>query len=210
MLQQYLLFMVTKKNYILACAIITALLFIEANCTKFPIDCANTKYSFELPVKGFPNKDTIYVGDTIELNINEATIFKDGFTGEMIDYSGAENLGTALVFQYFDSTQNNWIDAVDSFNFQLINGIELRKTKLVIEYRFIEVTGRFQFKLFVLPQKSGLFRLFFSNSNNTFRSSDKCTKASFAINFTETNHNRHLVGYTGPNVPGGDLNFYVK
>ena len=32
----------------------------------------------------------------------------------------------------------------------------------------------------------------------------------YVINFKETNHNRHLVGYTGPDLPGADLNFYVK
>jgi hypothetical protein len=203
--------MKTKEIHtIIALALISGFLFINAKCNKSPFDCANTKYSFDLPVKAFPNKDTIKVGDTIWLEINEPTSFKDGRTGEMIDYRSAQNLGTALGFQYYDISQTNWLDAVDSFEFKIKTGIELKKTTLAIEYRFEEINNRYLFALMVIPKKKGLYRLVFSNSNNTFRSSNKCTKANFTINFKETNHNRHLVGYTGPDLPGGDLNFYIK
>lgn len=86
----------------------------------------------------------------------------------------------------------------------------IKVTSLHIQYRFSEQNSMYVFKLGVVPKQQGLFRLVFSNSGNTCRKSDKCTKANFSINFKETNHNRHLVGYLGPDVLGGDLNFYVK
>jgi hypothetical protein len=201
---------IKNRSIVTAGAILTAFLFIKANCTKLPFDCAKTVYSFQLSVKASPDKDTINVGDTIWLEINEPTLIRDGISGEMIDYSGTSNLGSALSFSFRDTVINQWVDAANRFKFSLEKGVELRVTQLVVEYQFFEENQHFRFKAGIIPQQKGLHRLLFSSSNNTFRSTDKCTKASFAINFKETNHNRHLVGYTGPDVPGGDLNFYVK
>ena len=112
----------------------------------------------------------------------------------------------------YDSVTKNWLDAVNQFFFFLSKGRESNSTnlKLYKEYLFSEQNGIYLFKLGVVPKLHGLFRLVFSNSNNTYRKDDKCTKANFIIDFKETNHNRHLVGYVGLDVPGGDLNFYVK
>jgi hypothetical protein len=204
--------METKQNFIIAGSVIAALMFIEANCTKFPIDCADTKYSFELPVKAFPNKDTIHVGDTIWLEINEPTLIRDGRTGEMIDYSGTSNLGTALSFSFRDIAINQWIDGANRFNFILDKGIELKKNPLDIQYRFIEQSGRYVFKLGVIPKENGLHCLLFSNSNNTYRNSDKCTKAGFTINFRDTDQHYYLSpSYTGQTgLVGGDYYFFVQ
>jgi len=201
----------TNKN-MLAVSLFTASLFLQqCSCTKtLGLDCAEIKYSFELPVKGYPDKDSISTGDTIWLEINESTSFKDDQSGQMIDYSNAGNIGSALGFQIYDSIQQNWYPAISQFLFLLTKGKELKRTPLDIEYSFAEETGRYLFKLGVIPKVKGLYRIVFSNSNNTYRNNDKCTKANFIINFKETNHNRHLTGYTGPDVPGGDLNFYVK
>ena len=192
--------------------IMTALLFTKANCTKFPIDCANTIYSFELAVKAFPNKDTIGIGNTIWLEINEPTLIRDGITGEMIDYSGTSNLGSAVSFLYWDKQLNTWVESSSRFNYLLKKGIELRKTSLVIEYRFIEENGHYLFKLGVIPKEIGLHVLLFSNSNNTYRNSDKCTKAGFTINFRNTDQHYYLSpSYTGQTgLVGGDYYFFVQ
>lgn len=212
MLIQYLIFMDINKNIILLLSLFTACLFFQqCSCTKtLGLDCAQVKYSFELPVKGLPNKDSIPVGDTIWLEINESTSFKNGQSGETVDYSGASNLGSAIGFQIYDSIQKNWFPAVNQFLFVLVKGKELKRTLLDIEYSFAEEAGKYLFRLGIIPKEKGIHRVVFSSSNNTYRNSDKYTKANFIINFKETNHNRHLVGYTGPDVPGGDMNFYVK
>jgi hypothetical protein len=91
---------IKNRSIVIACAILTAFLFIKANCTKIPFDCAKTVYSFQLPVKAFPDKDTINIGDTIWLEINERTLIRDGICGEMINYSGTGNLGSALSISF--------------------------------------------------------------------------------------------------------------
>ncbi len=191
---------------------ITALLFIEANCTKLPIDCAKTVYSFQLPVKAFPDKDTFNIGDTIWLEINEPTLIRDGISGEMVDYSGTSNLGSAISFLYWDNLINAWSEGISRFKFSIEKGTELKVTPLTIQYRFIESTDRYLFKLGVIPKEKGLHSLLLSSSNNTFRENDKCTKASFTINFKDTDQHYYLSpSYTGQTgLIGGDYYFYVK
>ncbi len=209
-LTQYLIFMAINHYKLLTILFLSNACLIQFGCKKLRIDCTQVKYDFILPVKAFPNKDLINIGDTIFLEINENVSFIDSKSGQTINFNGAENLGSALGFQKYDSVSKNWSDAVSLFSFYLIKGVELKVTSLDIQYRFIEENGAYVFKLAVIPKQKGLQRLVFSNSNNTYQKTDKCTKANFTINFKETNHNRHLVGYAGPDVPGGDLNFYVK
>ena len=197
------------NKYVLAILSLTSLFLMKFTCKKLEIDCTQVKYNFQLPVKAYPNKDSINIGDTLWLEINEPITFKNT-DSSLINYGGAENLGSAVGFQLYNPVTKDWIDAVNKFAFYLIKGTELKVTSLDIEYRFSEQNNMYVFKLGVVPKQKGLFRLVFSNSGNTYRKSDKCTKANFTINFKETNHNRHLVGYVGPDVLGGDLNFYVK
>ncbi len=201
--------MATNK-YILFTLFVTSLFLLKCDCKKLQLDCTKVQYEFVLPVKSYPNKDSISLSETIFLEINEPISFVDIKTNQTITFNGAENLGSAIGFQVYDSISKNWLDAVNQFSFYLMKGTELKVTSLDIQDRFSEQNNMYGFKLGVIPKRSGLFRLVFSNSNNTYRSSDKRTKANFIINFKETNHNRHLVGYVGPDVQGGDLNFYVK
>jgi hypothetical protein len=146
------------------------------------------------------------------LEVNEPTSLNDALTNQIVNYSGAQNLGSAIGFQKYDSLEKNWINAALMFSYNLIDGTDANSTNVELykEYLFIEKRSRFLFKLAIVPKKRGLFRIVFSNSGNTYRTSDKCTKANFIINFKETNHNRHLVGYTGEDIEGGDLHFIVK
>jgi hypothetical protein len=214
MLIQSLTFMDTNKNIILLLSLFTASLFFQqCSCNKtLGLDCAQVKYSFELPVKGFPDKGSILIGDTIWLEINETTNFKNGQNGEMVDYSGASNLGSAIGFSYRDTVLKQWVDAVSRFKFSLQKGTELKVTPLDIQYRFSEENGRYIFKLGVIPKEKGLHSLLFSSSNNTYRNSDKCTKANFIINFKNTNQHYYLSpSYNGQtNLVGGDYYFIVK
>lgn len=201
-----------KTTTVVIGALISLLLFTKAGCNKMPLDCANVKYSFQLPVKAYPDKDTVNVGDTIWLEINESTNFINSQSGETIDYSGVGNLGSAIGFSYRDTVLKQWVDAASRFHFLLIKGRELKKTPLDIEYSFAEEAGRYLFKLGVIPIEKGLHSLLFNNSNNTYRNSDKCTKANFIINFKNTNQHYYLSpSYNGQtNLVGGDYYFVVK
>lgn len=202
-------------NSIIAGALLSALLFTKATCNKTGLDCANTKYSFQLPVRAYPNKDTISIGDTIWLEINESTTFVNGQNGEIIDYSGAKNLGSGIAFGAFNTDLKSWVNEnPNNFNLVLVDGYGklLKKTAIDVEYSFAEKEKRYIFLLGVAPNKKGLFSLLFSNSNNTYRESDKCTKANFNIIFENTDQHYPLNPFyiPGTNPRGGDYYFVVK
>lgn len=182
-------------------------------CKKLQIDCTQVKYSFKLPVKAFPDKDTINIGDTIWLEINESVTFKNT-DGNLINYSGAANLGSAIGFSYRDTNLKQWVDAADQFFFFLSKGTESTNTnpKLYREYLFSEQNGIYAFKLGVIPKRKGLYSLILSNSNNTYRNSDKCTKANFSIIFQNTNQHYSLSPFyvPGTNPTGRDYYFFVR
>jgi hypothetical protein len=214
---QYSTSMDINKNIILAVNLFTASLFFQqCSCKKtLGLDCAQAKYGFQLPVKAYPDKDSISIGDTVFFEINESTSFNDTQSGQIVDYSGAENLGSVLAFGNYDTSLKSWTNENPSnFNLVLINGYGnlVNQTNIDIQYRFFEKDKRYRFLIGVVPKKKGLFSLLFSNSNNTYRKSDKCTKASFNIIFEDTNQHYPLNPFyiPGTNPRGGDYYFVVK
>jgi hypothetical protein len=206
---------IKNRSIVIAAAILTAFLFIKANCTKLPFDCAKTVYSFQLPVKAFPDKDTINIGDTIWLEINERTLIRDGVSGEMTDYSGAENLGTVIALGRYNDSMKSWVNEnPQNFKFVILNshGKLVNQTDIGTEFTFSEQENSFLFSLAVIPLKKGLFSLLLVDARNVFRASDKCTKASFSIIFENTNQHYPLNPFyiPGTNPRGGDYYFYVK
>lgn len=208
--------MATKKIHsIIAGALLSALLFTGATCNKTGLDCANTKYSFQLPVKAYPDKDSINIGDTIWLEVNESTSFTNTQNGQTLDYSGASNLGSTIAFGRYDTALKSWTNEnPDNFNLISKNNHDnlVNKTSIDVEYLFAEKEGKYVFLLGVVPKKKGLFSILFSNSNNTYRKSDKCTKANFNIIFENTDQHYPLNPFyiPGTNPRGGDYFFVVK
>ncbi len=177
-----------------------------------PFGCAGAVYNFEMGIKAFPDKDSIHIGDTIWLIIDEPTTLKDVQTGRMIDYSGAENLGSAIGFHRLSQTNQFTVGAAAHFNLRLINGTEINNVDptYLHEYSFEQVNNHYLFKLGVIPKQTGIYRLFFSNAANVYRSNDKCTKANFTLNFKNTNQHYYMSPtYQGGNLVGGDYYFKV-
>jgi hypothetical protein len=198
----------TTKYYTVAIIIIIYLTTVFAQCKK---GCIRNSYSFEITSKAYPNLDSVNIGDTIWLEIDVPTNLKDAITGNNINYSGAVNLSSNLSFQKYVS--GNFIDAVSGFNFKIINGIDIGATipTLFKEYRFIEELGRYKFKLAIIPNTLGTYRIVYGNAQNVYTDSEPCSKAGFVFNFeSSVNLHRYLVGYTGPPVVGGDYYFKVK
>ena len=121
------------NKYVLAILLLTSLFLMKFTCKKLEIDCTQVKYNFQLLVKAYPNKDSINIGDTLWLEINESVTFKNTDSGT-INYGGAENLGTAVGFQLYNPVTKDWIDAVNKFAFYLMKGTELKITSLDIQY----------------------------------------------------------------------------
>lgn len=187
-------------------------LFINGECRK-NIDCARTVYNFEIGVKAIPDSDSIHVSDTIWLQINTPDKLNDLNTNQLIDYSGAENLGAGINFQKLNGS--SFTDkAVGKFQFLLIIGKLVDNNvdpELLKEYLFDNNGGYYQFKLGIIPKETGVYGLIVSNAANVYRKSDKCTKASFAINFKETDQHYYLnPNFQGGPIPvGGDYYFKV-
>lgn len=215
-LQQYFNFMDTNSTTLFVVVLLAATIFFQqCSCNKTGLDCAQVIYSFDLPAKAYPDKDSISINDTFWLEINESAYFKDRRSGQVIDYSGAENLGTALAFGNYNKDLGSWTnESPDSFDLILKEdfGQLVNQTSIDVEYSFLENDKRYLFLLGVVPKKRGLFSLLFSNSNNTYRKADKCTKASFDIFFANTNQHYALNPFyiPGTNPRGGDYYFVVK
>lgn len=193
------------------------LVFIISNLNfqcKKRFGCADTVYNFEIGVKAYPDLEGINIGDTIWFEISTPDILRDKQTNALIDYSGVENLGSVVSLQKLDNNSFS-IKAANKFKFILLKGTKVNNTidpDLFNEYLFLDNNGLYQFKLGIIPSESGTYSLIFSNAANVYRTSDKCTKASFTINFIQTNQHYYLnPNFQGGSIPsGGDYYFKVN
>lgn len=203
--------MYSKKRNTFLFLMLLSLTGIYSTCHKH-LDCRETFYNFEMGIKAYPDKDSVHVGDTIWLEVNEPTTLKDVQTGTMVDYSGAANLGTSIAFQEYTSTTGQFtISAVAKFKFFVVKGVNVINTSpdLYKEYFFVEENVRYIFRLGVIPTETGVFRLGFSNASSVVRKSDRCTKAFFSLNFKNTN--QHFYFYPGgAGTPSGGGTYYFK
>jgi hypothetical protein len=173
----------------LAILLTISIVFKKCSCTKD--GCFNETYSFEIFVKGSPDFDSILINDTIWFEINEPVALKDITSNRIIDFNNSANLGSAIAFgELLGNSQEK--DAVVDFNYALISGVETSSVNPARfkEYLFKEESGKYIFRLGVIPKKAGIFRLGFSDAANVFRKNQACGKAYFKIRFKETN--QHL------------------
>ena len=199
----------TKK--IILAALFSFLLFVRSTCKK---NCTTSSYSFELDVKVYPANDTLSIGDTLWFEVNNSTQLKDLQSGQLIDYSNAENLGSAIAFNRLSSSNSFTEKAVNKFNYVLEFGRETKSVDLELlkEFIFSEQSNKYIFLLGIITKEKGTYSIIFSNAGNVFRKNDKCTKAGFAINIENRDRHPYLnPSYTGGVYPpGGDYYFVVK
>lgn len=201
----------TKKNIVIVISLLIVITSVLSQCGK--VDCSKNSYRFEVSVKAYPDKDTIMVGDTLWIEINAPVTLTDIETRNLIDYSGAINLGSSIAFTR-DTSSTGYIKAANKFFYSLKKGSETKNADpdLYREYHFDQIDGRYIFLLGVIPKEKGTYGIIVSNSVNVYRKKDKCTKASFAINFKNTDQHYYLNPnyHGGPVAPGGDYYFVVK
>jgi len=187
------------------------ILFVKANCNK-TFDCARVVYNFEIGVRANPDSDSVHINDTIWFEINTPDKLNDLNRNQLIDYSGVENLGSAIGFEKLEGNSFT-IKAAKKFKKIITTGKETGNadSELFSEYLFINESGYYKFRLGVIPLDTGTYAIIFSNAANVYRKSDKCTKASFTINFKETDQHYYLnPNFQGGPVPvGGDYYFKV-
>jgi hypothetical protein len=203
--------MITKQ-FSIAILLIVAISSVFSTCRKGGLGCANTIYNFRISTQAYPDKDSISIGDTIWISLDEPTIFTDLLSGEEIDYNMAANLGFGLTFDKFigGSFSNPGTEsAVKSFSYNLIEGSEIEslQPERIKSFTFLEISGKYKFKIAIIPHQQGIFSISISNAANVFRENDKCTKASFKIDFENTN--QHLYLYQN-NRPEYEISDYEK
>jgi len=179
---------------------------IYAGCNK-NFDCRGSIYSFESFYKAYPATDSIRINDTVWLELNASTYFKDLTSDRTVDYSGAENFGTAIRYLEFTSgdMQNpGVIPAANNFENILISGssVESINPVQVREFLFEEESGMYKFKVGILPKKRGIFAVVPGNAGSVYRKNDKCTKANFSLTYKDTN--QHLYLFQN-NIPGYEI-----
>lgn len=176
-------------------------------CSKGGINCTENFYSFNLGIRAYPDTDSIRIGDTLWLEINEPSTLKDIQSGQMIDYSGAENLGTVIGIAELLSVNTFNTEGNTLFKFLLFEGKEVPRSdnNKFKEYLFEESNARYIFKLALMPAKKGIYKIFVSNASNVFRTSNKCKKAGFSISFTNTDQHLYFneIILPGVSLPAG-------
>lgn len=201
--------MAINKLTVLCLLLMISAIGLNFQCKK-KIGCADTIYNFELGVKGFPDLDSVNIGDSIWFEINSPTQFKD-INGQLVEYNNAGNLGSSISFYALSNLGQFTVKSVNKFNYSLIEGVQKRITDDIIEYTFSEKNGAYQFKLALIAKEKGIYSIIFSNAANVYRINDKCTKANFIINFKNTNQHYYLnPNFTGGTPVGGDYYFKVK
>ena len=173
-----------------------ALSSIFATCNK-RLDCSQNDYSFEGFFKAYPDRDSIKIGDTIWLETKIPVQIKDRINGEVINFAGALNLGTAIRYLEFNPNPSY---VANSFKNILVKGKARPSVdeNYVKEFLFVEEAGFYHFKLAIIPTRPGLYVIAPGDAANVYTSSNKCQKVFFSLTFTETNQRIFLYEQSRP------------
>ena len=200
------------KLNIVATLIIISVATVFATCNKNK-ECVRNNYSFNLKVKAFPDKDSLTIGDTIYLEINESVMLRES-GGSIIDYSGAKNLGTVIAIGELLGN-SNVRDAANDFTYVLIKGVETASfdSQRFRQYLFSEENGFYVFKIAIVPKKPGIYRLGLSDARNVYTRRNLCDRSGFSITFSQTDqHLYYALANFGvlPPLPNSIYCFKVK
>jgi hypothetical protein len=177
-------------------------LSIWASCNK-NFDCRGTVHNFEAFYKAYPDTDSIRVNDTIWIELQTSTQLKDIMTNQMVDYSGAANLGTIIGYSEMtggDLYNPGGTAAANSFENILINGSSVQSLNpdQIREFLFEENNGMYLFKVGIVPKKTGLFLIGAGNSQNVYQKNNSCRKSNFELTFKDTNQHLYLYEQNRP------------
>lgn len=189
------------KIYTVAILLITAMTSTFSTCKKGGLGCANTVYTFQIGERIAPDKDSINIGDTIFLKVSASTSQPDLQTGSTINYRNASNLGNVITFLKF-LPSNQSAGAVNNFNLSIMKGSHVNSIDPLsqLEVLFYEANGYYSFDLAIVPKDTGRYVITIGDAANVYRTNDKCTKASFVINFENTNQHFYLLNLWRPDL----------
>ena len=124
-------------------------------------------------------------------------------TGEIVNFTGAVNLGFAISYLELKGGDINSPGALASaaeFTNVLIKGTETTppRPEQIRTFRFVEENGFYHFKLGIIPKRMGLFAIGFGNSGSVYTNNNKCWEASFSLTFKDTNQRIFLYEQSRP------------
>ncbi len=166
------------------------MIITASTCRK---NCMQVNYSFSIAAKAYPDLDSIYIGDTIWIDLDEPSTLMDQVSNTMVNFSAAQNLGTAIGFvELLGNSQ--YRQAANDFTINLKSGIMSGSTNpnLFKEFLFKESNNRYLFRLGIIPNKQGVYRITLSDAADVYRKNDPCSKAFFRINFKETSQHMYF------------------
>lgn len=178
--------------------IILMMTTIYATCRK---NCADTSYSFNLNAHVHPDKESVHIGDTLWLYISTPTTLLDNISGKTIDHSRAKNLGISISFLSFHGGSISDPGAsyvLDSFQYVLVNGSSYTTSQFADNYLFSEFNNSYQFKLGIISKRTGTFALTTSDATGVYTANNRCSKASFLINYIQTDQHLYLYQNSRP------------
>jgi hypothetical protein len=166
---------------------------LQFQCNK-RLGCEKNVYGFSMGITAYPDKDSVKVGDTIWFDINEPTTLNNGQTGNMVDYSGAANLGCVVNFDRLSAANEFTEGSAGKFQILLNKGIQTRSidSSFAREYLFREENKFYLFEIGIIPKDTGTYRILFSDAANVYRKKDNCTKAVFYLLFKNTDQHYPL------------------
>lgn len=172
-----------------------------STCRKGGFDCANTVYTFQIGEQITPDKDSIRVGDTLVLKMTAPTNLTDMQSGRTISYGNAENLGNIVTFlRLFPMNQS--YGAMKNFTLSVIKGrtVNTVAEQGQLEVLFSEENEKYVFDLLIVPRDTGRYAITIGNAANVYRKNDKCTKASFEIDFQNTDQHFYFLQLWRPDL----------
>ncbi|MEO8853370.1 MAG: hypothetical protein ABI359_06305 [Ginsengibacter sp.] len=188
------------KIYTIAILLLIAIATTFSTCKKGGLGCANTVYNFQIGETLFPDKDSIHVGDTLFLKVDASSMIRDLQSGRTIDYSNTSNLGNVITILKFSGKETP--GAIKDFSLSILKGSKVGSIDEASEEEvsFSEQNSHYMFLISAIPKDTGRYVITIGDAANVYRTNDKCTKASFAINFSETDQHFYLLNKWRPDL----------
>jgi hypothetical protein len=158
-----------------------------------------------------PFADTVLINDTIWFSVSSPSSLLDLITNVTIDFSNAENMGTAFQFLELTDLNNGVAEAAQFFEYKVVKGaftgsINSTRDK---QFNFGETFSKYELLVGFIPKKKGIFSMAISNAVNVIKkSSSNCAKGNINIIIDNT-VNQHLYLYQN-NRPGYEISLYER
>jgi len=157
--------------------------------------CTKHYYNFSIDTTLFyPQQDSIPVGDTLYFLSTTSVRFKNSGNGQIIDYSNADNFGSAIGAIEL-SKPNIEIGAVDDFKWIILKGKVYTDSSVpspdqVKQAIFAQDNGLYIISVAIIPLKTGLYSFSTDDLPDVVKN---CDRAAITMKITNTDNHLHYL-----------------